>query len=481
MEVNKRKLIYHLNEIFANDGAACAHFWVSPLRLRPIFLSHMLNDSFDIVQCSADDDIIDMDRILGYLSDRILDPLYTGEIGRRFEDILPLILTHNVNYEAKQDDEFVFRHRRKCVALAKLLLFSPHAQKFALTYFGKMPAPFSGDQSISSFRRKVPKTAVNSDPTELDILKCCYTFLKLDATFFMRQWKWSDLFEKCGDIGKQSNEFKLFYNYIRATIAGMSHAQLEQLNANIPVEDRINFLLEPSEKCPPQLEHIETGDNLKWDMKNELFTNIEGVLLPKFNASSSAHDNRIVMVESARANLRSIAIGVAASKAVCLSGTVGSGKTTLIEYLAYRTGRLSSKQFQNGEGEMKENVSIANSKSRKSNKRKAVELADNVKVAESKAPHNGFLRIQLGDQTDSKMLLGQYQCTDVPGEFVWQPGVLTQAVTNGYWLLLEDLDQCSRDVCVMLTNFFENNYLSVPGFRDCIQISSGFQLFVTRR
>jgi len=39
---------------------------------------------------------------------------------------------------------------------------------------------------------------------------------------------------------------------------------------------------------------------------------------------------------------------------------------------------------------------------------------------------NGFLRIQLGDQTDSKMLLGQYRCTDVPGEFVWLPGVLTQ-------------------------------------------------------
>lgn len=37
-----------------------------------------------------------------------------------------------------------------------------------------------------------------------------------------------------------------------------------------------------------------------------------------------------------------------------------------------------------------------------------------------------LLKVQLGDQTDSKMLLGSYRCTDVPGEFVWQPGVLTQ-------------------------------------------------------
>jgi len=45
-------------------------------------------------------------------------------------------------------------------------------------------------------------------------------------------------------------------------------------------------------------------------------------------------------------------------------------------------------------------------------------------LGRSSAPH--FMKVQLGDQTDSKMLLGSYRCTDVPGEFVWQPGVLTQ-------------------------------------------------------
>lgn len=37
-----------------------------------------------------------------------------------------------------------------------------------------------------------------------------------------------------------------------------------------------------------------------------------------------------------------------------------------------------------------------------------------------------LLTVQLGDETDSKMMLGSYHCTDVPGEFVWQPGVLTK-------------------------------------------------------
>lgn len=39
-----------------------------------------------------------------------------------------------------------------------------------------------------------------------------------------------------------------------------------------------------------------------------------------------------------------------------------------------------------------------------------------------------MVRIHLDDQMDSKSLLGAYICTAVPGEFVWQPGPLTQAV-----------------------------------------------------
>lgn len=52
---------------------------------------------------------------------------------------------------------------------------------------------------------------------------------------------------------------------------------------------------------------------------------------------------------------------------------------------------------------------------------------------------------------------------------------------HGYWLLLEDLDSATQDVITVLTNLLENNYLSVPGFRDCLRVSPGFQLFVTLR
>lgn len=437
-----------------------------------------------------------MNKILGLLAERILDSQYTEQIGRRFEDILPLILMENVNFEANQDTKFLVQHRRRCVALAKLISISSlHAKRFALTYFAKMPSPFSGDINTPS-KKKVAKTisVIDSEPTELDIVRCSYTFLKLNQSFFTRQWKWSEFIEKYGDVKKQNDEYKLIYNHILALLTGMTQDQSKQLNSDIPVDVEINFSSQPigetSIRYEENGEQFADAECFKWNLKNELFTNVEGVLLSFFdatNATTSINNNRIVMVDSARQNLRSIAIGVAANKAVCLSGSVGSGKTTLIEYLAYRTGRIPIRQFENdddADSELKENNSIAINDKPKSNKRKAKEMEktiDTSSVASKPSTQNGFLRIQLGDQTDSKMLLGQYHCTDVPGEFVWQPGVLTQAVMNGYWLLLEDLDQCSRDVSVMLTNLFENNYLSVPGFRDCIQISSGFQLFVTQR
>lgn len=72
-------------------------------------------------------------------------------------------------------------------------------------------------------------------------------------------------------------------------------------------------------------------------------------------------------------------------RAVCLTGCVGSGKTSSIEHLAYVTG-------------------------------------------------SKLLKVQLGDQTDSKMLLGSYRCSDVPSEFIWTPGVLTQVNVNIYIL-----------------------------------------------
>lgn len=73
------------------------------------------------------------------------------------------------------------------------------------------------------------------------------------------------------------------------------------------------------------------------------------------------------------------------------------------------------------------------------------------------------------------------RCTDVPGEFVWQAGILTQAVMNGSWILFEDLNSATQDVCTILVELLENNCLNVPGYRDGLKVEPGFQMFFTIR
>jgi len=48
--------------------------------------------------------------------------------------------------------------------------------------------------------------------------------------------------------------------------------------------------------------------------------------------------SNLVLVDSARANLENVALGVVAGRAVCLQGPVGCGKTALVEHLATVTG-----------------------------------------------------------------------------------------------------------------------------------------------
>lgn len=77
-------------------------------------------------------------------------------------------------------------------------------------------------------------------------------------------------------------------------------------------------------------------------------------------------------------------------------------------------------------------------------------------------------------------LVGSYCCTDIAGQFRWQPGLLTKAVKEGHWLLLEDLDFASADVATLLTVLLQERKL--PGAQGTtLKAKSGFRLFSTLR
>jgi midasin len=90
-----------------------------------------------------------------------------------------------------------------------------------------------------------------------------------------------------------------------------------------------------------------------------------------------------------------------------------------------------------------------------------------------------LLELHLDDQTDSRTLLGAYVCTDVPGEFTWQPGALTIAVTTGQWVLIEDIDRAPFEILAALTPLLEGGALIVPGWSKPLRAAPGFRLFGT--
>lgn len=94
-----------------------------------------------------------------------------------------------------------------------------------------------------------------------------------------------------------------------------------------------------------------------------------------------------------------------------------------------------------------------------------------------------MVTLHLDHATDSKSLLGAYVCGDAPGEFRWQPGALAQAVTQGRWVLLEDVDAAPSEVVTALAPLMEGRPLVVPGRGDSITPAPGFTLFgsVTHR
>lgn len=320
---------------------------------------------------------------------------------------------------------------------------------------------------------------------DLDTAKACYRFLSSNPSLFSYLWQWSAFLETYWQTGSEKQRY--YCCKIIAILTGASQSKLMTLFKTSNISTETLLFEEKNEAAAMQLPLNFDGDQettIKID--NDDFLYIEGIFLPIHNQVTNSPvainlDNEPYLVPSTIANLRSLALAVAANKPVCLSGPVGCGKTMLVEYLARKTGRLI--EYDAVADDPNDSFVIEEEVLKTKKKRKG----GDVKTPESGAKkedelHRGaFLRIQLGDQTDSKTLLGQYRCTDIPGEFVWQPGVLTQAVMNGHWILLEDLNSATQDVCTVLTSLLENNYLTVPGFRDNLKIAPGFQLFLTLR
>ncbi|XP_046836565.1 midasin isoform X1 [Vespa crabro] len=389
---------------------------------------------FDKILTLKELNVTDYENVLNILSDYLLNPNCTKDVADCFPQLLPALVTIAIpmgsvhSYSSYRD----LVHKRNCIVLSKLINTNPDLLTYVLQYFDSNPAPFESEEKFTQTKKPRSQEIKVSD---YDIVLACYNILSSATTHFKHKWNWSKFYKF---LKHKDNRVKWIALKCISIILGMSEA-VHLSCAAVLIGDIKEFLIEYEEKNVEPL----ALENLTDSMKNIMvilkdfpsLTSIGNILLPVFNPNKITNDVSLVSVPSMEESLQSLAIALASRKCICLQGSVGCGKTALVEYLAEITGHDSS----------------------------------------------NFIKVQLGDQTDSKMLLGMYRCTDIPGEFVWQPGVLTQAVIAGKWLLLEDIDSAALDVASVLSNLLETGTLSVPGYRDNIYARSGFQLFVTQR
>ena len=149
--------------------------------------------------------------------------------------------------------------------------------------------------------------------------------------------------------------------------------------------------------------------------------------------AGEAGSEQFVLTRTVRANLARLGAALCRDTAVLVEGPAASGKSAMVMHVARKLGKDKS-----------------------------------------------LIRIHLDDQMDSKTLLGSYVCTDTPGEFLWKPGALTQAVEQGRWVLIEDMDLAPFEILSALIPLLESRRLFIPSRNYTITARQGFRLFGTR-
>ena len=160
---------------------------------------------------------------------------------------------------------------------------------------------------------------------------------------------------------------------------------------------------------------------------------IAGTLLPRA-IGASGKPPTLVKTKSTIYNMQQIADAIRGSQSILVTGLLGAGKTSIIREIARVLDKESS-----------------------------------------------ILTLYLNEQTDAKLLIGMYTSTGSPGSFSWRPGVLTTAVREGRWVVVEDLDRAPTEVISILLPLLERGELLVPNLGGTIHASRDFRLIATIR
>ncbi|KAJ5175879.1 Midasin [Penicillium canariense] len=98
----------------------------------------------------------------------------------------------------------------------------------------------------------------------------------------------------------------------------------------------------------------------------------------------------------------------------------------------------------------------------------------------AKVSGNKFVRINNHEHTDLQEYLGSYISSD-DGSLRYQEGVLVEALRNGYWIVLDELNLAPSDVLEALNRLLDDNReLFIPETQEVVHPHPNFMLFATQ-
>ncbi|XP_029647301.1 midasin-like [Octopus sinensis] len=388
--------------------------------------------------------------VLALLAELFLHPTCTEDVtycsSTILLDLVERVKSMVVSSESSQTTSL---HQTFCIALSKAVSTCPSLKKFFILYL-KNSSPFLySEQDVTEPASKKMRLEYSqlslSDSHPLELVQTAYRCVVIFGRESESVISPEHLLPFLSNANKDVQWFTV---QTLATLLQMSARQRDTLMKRYFQREEMvqlmlryrKLLLWPETNVNDNRVNDKQLKTATYLAENKLLdshvVSVSGILLPKILRKPRGMESELVSVPTTDKNLQHLGHEVNLGCPVLLQGPVGCGKTCLVECLAQMTGRRKSSHL---------------------------------------------LKLQLGDQTDSRALLGIYQCTDVPGEFVWQPGILTRAVSEGYWVLLEDIDHAPMDVISLLLPLLENKALMIPSRGQKITASPGFQLFATYR
>ena len=327
-------------------------------------------------------------------------------------------------------------------AITKILPLYPQFKTFIKQYFKNRPS------LIESIVNNNQEDKIEQSKL-LTLLEITHRLLITSPSDFSKMWNWSPFFSllkhknkeissltsKCVSILLQLDD--QFFNSKTENLKDYVMQEIES-EEMIHLENTLSFY-DDTETSNIESTSNQARDKLIVSHKSESMVNVCGVWLHKNHRevkssqqNISADKSKLIFTNTAFENMRSLALAVSQEKPILLEGIIGSGKTSYIEELARITGNTD------------------------------------------------LIKVNLDESFDSKDLLGTYVCTDVPGEFKWQPGALTKAVLEGRWILIEDIDLAPFDIISSIIPLVESGNLFLPSRDEIIPAATGFQLFSTQ-